>query len=33
VVLELRRLAHGDAWSIAPTLNSALSDLLSRPVA
>ena len=32
VVLELRRLAHGDDWAIAPTLGSALSDLLSRPL-
>jgi len=31
-VLELRRLAHGDDWSIAPTLGSALADLLSRPI-
>jgi anti-anti-sigma regulatory factor len=32
VVLELRRLAHGDDWTIAPTVSSALSDLLSRPL-
>jgi len=32
VVLELRRLSHGDDWSIAPTLGSALSDLFSRPL-
>jgi hypothetical protein len=31
-VLELRRLAHGDDWTIAPTVSSALSDLLSRPL-
>ena len=24
VVLELRRLSHGDGWPIAPTLSSAL---------
>src|SRR5215211_6257709 len=27
IVLELRRLSHGDDWAIAPTLASALSDL------
>ena len=32
VVLELRRLGHGDGWQIAPTLSSALSDLFSRPL-
>ena len=32
VVLELRRLAHGDGWQIAPTLSSALTDLFSRPL-
>ena len=32
VVLELRRLSHGDAWQIAPTLSSALADLFSRPL-
>ena len=32
VVLELRRLSHGDDWAIAATLGSALSDLLSRPL-
>jgi hypothetical protein len=32
VVLELRRLSHGDDWTIAPTLDSALADLFSRPL-
>jgi anti-anti-sigma regulatory factor len=32
VVLELRRLSHGDGWLIAPTLSAALADLLSRPL-
>src|SRR5215210_4204126 len=32
VVLELRRLSHGDEWAIAPTLSSALADLFSRPL-
>ena len=32
VVLELRRLSHGDGWQIAPTLTSALADLFSRPI-
>ena len=32
VVLELRRLSHGDGWAISPTLSSALADLLSRPL-
>jgi anti-anti-sigma regulatory factor len=32
VVLELRRLSHGDDWAIAPTLSAALGDLLSRPL-
>lgn len=32
VTLELRRLAHGDAWKLAPTLPRALTELLLRPV-
>ena len=32
VVLELRRLSHGDEWAIAPTLGTALADLFSRPL-
>ena len=32
VTLELRRLAHGDAWRLAPTLPRALTELLSRPL-
>jgi hypothetical protein len=32
IVLELRRLSHGDDWTIAPTLSSALADLFSRPL-
>jgi anti-anti-sigma regulatory factor len=32
VTLELRRLAHGDAWRIAPTLARALTELLSKPL-
>src|SRR3954464_14969011 len=32
VVLELRRLSHGDGGQIAPTLTSALADLFSRPI-
>jgi anti-anti-sigma regulatory factor len=32
VTLELRRLAHGDAWKLAPTLPRALTELLSRPL-
>jgi anti-anti-sigma regulatory factor len=32
VTLELRRLAHGDGWTISPTLSAALTGLLSRPV-
>jgi anti-anti-sigma regulatory factor len=32
VTLELRRLAHGDTWRIAPTLPRALTELLSKPI-
>jgi len=32
IVLELRRLSHGDDWRIAPTLTAALADLFSRPL-
>jgi anti-anti-sigma regulatory factor len=32
LVLELRRLAHGDGWTVKPTLAAALTELLSRPV-
>jgi len=32
LTLELRRLAHGDAWTLRPTLATALAELLSRPV-
>ena len=32
VTLELRRLAHGDGWKLAPTLPRALTELLSRPL-
>jgi hypothetical protein len=32
IVLELRRLSHGDDWTITPTLTAALADLFSRPL-
>jgi anti-anti-sigma regulatory factor len=32
IILELRRLSHGDDWTIAPTLTAALADLFSRPL-
>ncbi len=32
VTLELRRLSHGDAWTLSPSLSGALGALLSQPV-
>ena len=32
LALELRRLAHGDGWTLSPNLSAALTGLLSRPV-
>lgn len=32
VSLELRELAYGDSWTLSPTLNAAIGELLSQPV-